>query len=314
MSLSEKLKFIVTKAVDIIKLLFNVLKKLFCRQEMDKLTPALVNVRDFVMFDLETTGFSPEYDDILEIGAYRVRDLKVVEVFQTYVNPNKPVPKVVSEITGIRRNMVKDAPTIDIALAQFNAFIGDEVLVGYNIKNFDIPFIIAKGLHKPVFNYLDVYAMAKFSPLNNTLRNLKLATLKAHYGIIEKGHNALGDCMSTLKVLEKIQAGQFSHVKAEEKYRIFEGMNFVLSDDVPKRVYHTVISDIEVRGGVVDDTVTKIVDYLIISNVNRTRIGYFDDSVMDKEHAALKLISKGNDIKIITLPQFFKLADLSKIK
>ena len=85
--------------------------------------------QEFVVFDLETTGFSNINDKITEIGAVKIRDFEIVDRFSELVNPEKDISYRVQELTGITNEMVKDKPTIEEILPKFMEFVGDDVLV-----------------------------------------------------------------------------------------------------------------------------------------------------------------------------------------
>jgi DNA polymerase III subunit epsilon len=109
---------------------------------------------EFVVFDLETTGLSPERDAIVEIGALVVRDEQITsETFETLVHPRRNIPFYISKINGINDRMVQNAPTIDEALPEFLEFVAGRQLVAHN-ASFDIGFVRASaarlGLNAPV--------------------------------------------------------------------------------------------------------------------------------------------------------------------
>nr|WP_330369357.1 PolC-type DNA polymerase III [Clostridioides mangenotii] len=99
--------------------------------------------QSFVVFDIETTGFSNTNDKITEIGAVKIQDFKVVDRFSQLVNPEKDISYKIQELTGITNDLVKDKPTIDEVLPRFMEFIGDSVLVAHNAE-FDTGFISEK--------------------------------------------------------------------------------------------------------------------------------------------------------------------------
>lgn len=167
--------------------------------KMEKVRGKRLNryVKDYVVFDLETTGLSPEMDEIIEISGIRVREGKAVEEFSTLVNPGRPIPSGASRVNGITDRMVRDAPALPDALERFLAFTGEDILVGHNIHTFDMLFLYngaARALKRAVPNdYVDTLYLAK-SCLPGQCR-YRLTDLAERFGIDTKGaHRALKDC------------------------------------------------------------------------------------------------------------------------
>ncbi|PID82990.1 MAG: PolC-type DNA polymerase III [Clostridiales bacterium] len=94
----------------------------------------------YVVFDIETTGFSPIHDKIIEIGAVKIKNREVVDRFSEFVNPERNIPEKITEITGITDDMVRNAKTIDVVLNDFNRFCENSVLAAHN-SSFDMSFI-----------------------------------------------------------------------------------------------------------------------------------------------------------------------------
>ncbi len=94
----------------------------------------------FVVFDIETTGFSNTNDKITEIGAVKIENFKIVDRFSELINPEKDISYKIQELTGITNELIKDKPTIEEVLPKFMEFVGDSVLVAHNAE-FDTGFI-----------------------------------------------------------------------------------------------------------------------------------------------------------------------------
>ena len=99
--------------------------------------------REYVAFDLETTGLSSQHDRIIEIGAVLMKDGVELDRYQTFVNPHQTLDRKIVELTGITQDMLLDAPDISQALPEFLKFVGDRVLVAHN-SDFDTGFIRAE--------------------------------------------------------------------------------------------------------------------------------------------------------------------------
>ncbi|MCQ2516641.1 MAG: topoisomerase DNA-binding C4 zinc finger domain-containing protein [Saccharofermentans sp.] len=160
---------------------------------------------DYVVFDLETTGLSTEIEDVIEVSAIKVVNGEIVDEFSTLVNPQRPIPKVASEVNNITDSMVKDAMPFDVVLKDFIGFIGNMTLVGHNIERFDLQFIYRDCMRyfgKTLGNdYVDTLKLARsYRP---DLKSRSLGVLAELYGISTLGaHRALADCKMNQKVYE----------------------------------------------------------------------------------------------------------------
>ena len=120
------------------------------------------DVRDFVVFDTETTGLYPESEKIIEVGAVRFRDGKPVDRFHSLVNPERHIPAFITNLTHISDEDVADAPVISDVLPAFERFVGSDSLVGHNIE-FDLRFINSSGSILPDKGrkYIDTAELAR---------------------------------------------------------------------------------------------------------------------------------------------------------
>ena len=148
---------------------------------------------EMVVFDIETTGLSAKSDAITEIGAVKISRGQVVDTFDTFVNPERPIPPEITELTSITDEMVADAPTTAEALESFFAFVGDRMLIAHN-ASFDCGFIRAAadacGMSFPN-TYLDTLCLSRF--VNPELRQHKLNLLAEHYGLGDFHHHRAED-------------------------------------------------------------------------------------------------------------------------
>ena len=156
----------------------------------------------YCVLDLETTGFSFRTEKITEVGIMKVKNGEVIDEFSCFVNPEKPIPQRVVEVTNITDDMVKDAETIDKVMPKILEFVGDSVLVAHN-ADFDIGFLKynAKNLGLSLENtYLDTLRLAK--DLFPNYKKYKLGKIAENLGIkVEVAHRALDDVDTTVKVL-----------------------------------------------------------------------------------------------------------------
>lgn len=198
-----------------------------------------ISLDNFVVLDLETTGIRYTEDKIIEIAAVKYSNFDEVAVYETLINPEIPIPKIITRITGITQEDVAEAPTFETIQDEFLKFIGDLPLVGHNIFDFDIHFI-EYAMQKPVPNaILDTLHLAR-DVLPN-LPNYRLSTLKDLLGIdVAQSHRALADVKTTFGLLEcclyvmehsclpkNINSGSYdtNHKQKKNHYSKFEKVN-----------------------------------------------------------------------------------------
>lgn len=196
---------------------------------VDDLTEIAVNAGEqslddtYIVFDIETTGFSSIRDRIIEIGAVKVVNGEIVDRFSTFVNPERPIPFEITSLTGITDEMVMGAPAIGTVLPQFLEFAGDGVLVAHN-AGFDVGFIEQncreQGLNDR-FIYVDTVALARV--LLPTLSKYKLNIVAKALNIsLENHHRAVDDAGATaeifVKFVEMLKKDQVTTLKEVNRY------------------------------------------------------------------------------------------------
>ena len=156
---------------------------------------------EYIIFDLETTGFSSKNDKIIEIGAVKIKNGQIIDRFSEFVYPKCKIPYKITELTSITDDMVKDAPPIEVVLPRFMEFIGGAAVVAHNAA-FDTSFIKKNcedlGLE---FNstIVDTVPLARF--LYPDLKRVKLNLVAKHLGIsLENHHRAIDDAKATADI------------------------------------------------------------------------------------------------------------------
>lgn len=163
---------------------------------------------DYIVLDIETTGLATK-SDIIEIAAVRVRNNAVTDSFESFVKPRGEIPWGITNLTGITNAMVEDAPPIEQVLCEFRQFVGDDVLIGHNIKSFDMRLISAKasqcGIEFPN-ELVDTLAMArKLLPIAHK----SLTDVCAYYNVKNDcAHRALSDVMATHECYQRLKNEQ----------------------------------------------------------------------------------------------------------
>lgn len=164
-------------------------------------------IPDYTVFDLETTGTSTQADAVIEISALQVLGGVPAAEFTALIDPCRPIPYYASAVNGITDDMVRGKPTIDEVLPAFFTFIGESVLVGHNIRTFDLPFIYRDSMRYfgrvPGNDFIDTLPLAR--RLLPALPHHRLTDLAACYGVATDGaHRALYDCRMNQAVFEQL--------------------------------------------------------------------------------------------------------------
>ena len=195
----------------------------------------------YVVFDLETTGFSSIKDKIIEIGAVKVENGVITDKFSTFVNPKVPIPFEITNLTGITDDMVMEAPDIETILPQFLEFVGDAVLVAHN-ASFDVSFIEQNCRYQditPDFTSVDTVAMARI--LLPTLSKFKLNVVaNALHISLENHHRAVDDAGATAEIFVKfVEMLRARNIKTLTKLNQFGAQNKDAIRKLPS--YHVII-------------------------------------------------------------------------
>ena len=196
---------------------------------------------DFVVFDIETTGFSPTKNRIIEIGAVKVCGGKIVDRFSTFVDPLVPIPFEIEKLTGITDDMVMGAEQIDVVLPQFLSFCGDCILVAHNAQ-FDMSFIMENCDRQGIshdFTYVDTVGIARIL-LPGQKKHTLDAVAKTLGVSLENHHRAVDDAEATAEIFVKLIP-----MMAKEGIHTLAQMNArgKASPDIIKKLptYHAII-------------------------------------------------------------------------
>jgi ATP-dependent DNA helicase DinG len=155
-----------------------------------------------IALDIETTGLNNEVDAITEIGVVRFNGHRVEAEWNRLINPNRPIPPAIVQLTGITNEMVRNAPPIKAVLSELDDFIGDAPIIGHNVR-FDLSFLQRHRICQ--YNEaLDTYEMA--AVLLPTASRYNLSSLAQSLGIplLENAHRALADARVTHSVFLRL--------------------------------------------------------------------------------------------------------------
>ncbi len=192
----------------------------------------------YVVLDVETTGLNKFHDMITEIGAVRIENGKEVAEFSQLVNPKRPIPEKVVELTGVTDAMVRDMPTIDQVIKSFAGFCEGAVLVAHNAP-FDMAFFkrafLGAGLS---FEYPKMDTLIFARNQLKDLRSYKLGNLCKHFGIpLTKAHRAVHDARATGQLLLRL----LELAQQEYKVKKLIDLNGIYFADSGGRSYHIIL-------------------------------------------------------------------------
>jgi DNA polymerase III epsilon subunit family exonuclease len=177
---------------------------------MDQPEPKRISDTVFAVVDLETTGFNPQKDRIVQMAAVLVNGRgEVVDTFDTVVKPESPeqYEHGAEHVHGISREMVENGMPLRSALSRIWSLTDGRVFTAHNAR-FDISFLEAEservGMRRQVDNYLDTLALARQAD-SDRQRKHSLQALCEHYGVtVERAHEAMSDAKATATILMKL--------------------------------------------------------------------------------------------------------------
>ncbi len=287
----------------------------------------------YIMLDIETTGFDPDFDEIIELAGIKYIERKEVARFESLVRPENRIDPYITMLTGITNEMVADAPKLGDILPQFLDFIGNTIIVGHNI-GFDINFLYDNAErvgYPPVMNDF-VNTMRLSHRLCKNLESHGLEYLADYLGVtMENRHRAMGDCLITEDCFEKMRSmaealggiprleSELTSHSANANKIVAETTDFDSESPIFGKVFaftgaleHYTRSEamqkVANAGGINGNGVTRETNYLVLGNTDYCAALRGGKSAKHKKAESLAL--KGQDIKIISENTFLDLLDM----
>lgn len=258
----------------------------------------------YSVIDIETTGLSPEYDEIIEVSAIKVCNNKIVDTFTSLVQPrgyeyeddeypdvlfHEYVSDFISQLTGITNDMLSTAPSIQDVLPKYLEFIGNDMLLGHNI-NFDINFLYDYSmqiLSKPLKNDF-VDTMRLFRKIHPELAHHRLVDFADTYGVSYEGaHRSLADCnitlLSYLNMFEEIKEKNIDILSLKKRKGVksaditaqidcinvdnpMYGQVFVFTGTLEHFTRTEAMQIVANHGGINSDNLNKKTNFLVLGN------------------------------------------------
>ncbi|PWJ49005.1 PolC-type DNA polymerase III [Faecalicatena contorta] len=175
-------------------------------------------LKSYIAFDVETTGLNPEENEIIEIGALKVRGGKVQERFMEFIRPEEMISSAITRLTGITNEMVENARGRGEVISEFLEFCGDDILIGHNVI-FDYSFVKVSALAEGLFFEragIDTLKIAR--KVHKDMESKSLGNLCNYYNIENNAaHRAYHDALATAKLYQTL-----SHYFEEKEPKLFQ--------------------------------------------------------------------------------------------
>ena len=175
-------------------------------------------LRDYIAFDLEFNQHEG-VTHLIQVSAVRFQDGKESAAFDSYVYTSVPLKSFINGLTGITAETLKDAPKVEQVLQDFQAFVGNSPIVGYNASKSDLPILLEHGLDYRDQYKVDLYdeAFERRSSDLHGIANLKLQTVANFLGFKGQSHNSLEDARMTARVYEAFLESDEGKLLLEEQ-------------------------------------------------------------------------------------------------
>ena len=162
-------------------------------------------LKSYIAFDIETTGLNPMENEIIEIGALKVRDGRVAERFMEFIHPPSPISPLITGLTGITNEMVTDARSRSPVASDFLDFCGEDVLIGHNVI-FDYSFVKCSAVQDGLaFEKMGIDTLKIAKKVHADLESKSLGRLCDYYHIENKSaHRAYHDALATAKLYQTL--------------------------------------------------------------------------------------------------------------
>ena len=289
-------------------------------------------IDNYCVLDLETTGLSPNYDSIIEIGIIKVKENKIVDKYNSLINPGFLINEYITSITGITNEMLKGKPKIIDLKKEVLNFIGNDVLVGHNIS-FDVSFL-QKGFNEELKNeYIDTLQFCR--KLFKELSHHRLTDMSNYLEISRNEHRSMSDCLCTKELYDCIKEKmknnglEINDIFAKKNYssknidihaikpdnieidedNFFYNKHCVFTGKLEKMIRKDAMQLVVNVGGILDNSVTKKTNYLILGNNDYCSSS--KDGKSSKHKKAEKYKLEGQDIEIIDEDTFYNLFNLN---
>lgn len=295
-----------------------------------KCNPCCALPDSYIVVDIETTGFDPRLDSIIQMAAIKVENGDITTRYACLVNPGHAIDGFISALTGITNDMLRDAPMLEQVLPDFLALIQSDVMLGHSLR-FDLRFLeaaaAAQGLALEKCDYVDtlqiarkVYPEWQHHRLCDLVKNLHIESAGAHRAMLDvlatkASYDALRKTMAergmTADDLKKRAHVSASDVNIQpDAYRPDEdiaGKVFVFTGAMERMTRKEGMQKVVNAGGHCSDNVTKDTNFLVLGNKGYSMALTGGKSSKHKKAERMKL--DGMDIEVISEDVFLQMLE-----
>ena len=283
-------------------------------------------ISDYCVLDIETTGLSAYYDEVIEIGILKVRDNQIVEQYSQLIEPDYEIDSFITKLTGITNEMVAGMPKIRDVKDDVLTFIENDVILGHN-TSFDIRFLNAAFGNAIDNLYMDTMQFAR--KVYPELEHHRLSDLTAYLNLSNNEHRSIADCIATKELYDAVKATMREKgltiedlwaysskggkgidistinptVVSINEDSFFYGRHVVFTGKLEKMLRKNAMQIVVNLGGILDNNVVAKTNCLILGNNDYNAILHGEKS--SKHKKAEKLKATGQDIEIIDEYTFY---------
>jgi len=288
-------------------------------------------VDEYIVFDLETTGLSPEYDEIIEFSGFHIKDGYVIDEYSTLIKPLNPIDSFISELTGITNEMLECKPMLVDVIQPIYSFLDQHVLIGHNV-HFDLNFIydaVEYFLQKELSNdFVDLLRVSR--KMHPEWKSHTLSIIADQLSTsVQPTHRAGNDALATYQAYEKIKKLAISNginyralfvpkvisvndimtSKPNSEPSSLSGVEFVFTGKLERMERVAAWQLVVDNGGKIAEGVTKSTNYLVLGNLDYST--QIKNGKSNKLKKAEDLILKGQDLRILSEDVFYDLIQWS---
>lgn len=279
-------------------------------------------INDYTVIDLETSSKYSNKAHIIELAAVKVRNSKIVNTFDVLIKPPEPIAQNISALTGITNEMVASAPTIEQVIGEYINFIGNDIIIGHNIRSFDcnvINTVCSRLNRKPMSNdMIDTLHYSRKCEIK--VYNYRLTTLARYFKIEFQAHRAINDCLANFNVYENLKrfyngvyhkpldrtkqsAANMKSCMINANYSDLNEKSVVLTGDFEIAEIEDIENKLTSLGAQIKRDVNGKTDYLIIGSLGHSQ--WYYGSYGRKIEKALELQNQGKKVLMIEEWDFF---------